>query len=596
MDCAKFSNFLRAYHLGGASLRETPEAGSHLRSCAACRGTLQTILRDVDVAAFEAFFREVDPPKDFADGVIGILPGEKGKETEPEGPAPGRDDRRDRGKTAGAFPARAAPARHGSGPGREFLVAPDGMAERSRGAAVTYCKTCGCRIDAIGLDPGSTASFLCAACVPETRDGRHRKPAEERTASSRPAPAFPSARPKRSLPGMLSGALRCRKAGAAIVALAVLLPAVALLVARARRDPALPSPDSERGSSSPIEVLLQAERNHDKALAEIEKEKERRREVPGRMILAKARECRELEEKNDFPASLARWNEFLDRARAGECMDEKGLGALFLEEHFSEIGTEISEVGRRWERSVAEEGTKIIDRSGALCSEARSLAENMMGTEMKAKFEEARKVLQEYPKEWEGRFADTVQRLVQAKNDIDYLELQTEKTILAIQQKKARRTVETGRWVEILQGEIDFQANWDSKIDRRTWEEDGKSMTVEGRSDSFLTHRFGKEAPGSASWLDYEIEFEVKSNVPLSILLRHRRNADAIRVPIPATARLEKYSIKVEGVALYVVVNGERKAQGIVDLQSGPPVFLVSGSRGSFTLREVKVKVNKTSN
>jgi hypothetical protein len=345
-----------------------------------------------------------------------------------------------------------------------------------------------------------------------------------------------------------------------------------------------------------IDDLLKAEKELQEKKELMQQEDERRKQVPGRMIQAKREECRGLEEKKDFQASVTRWNEFLDQAKAGELKDEKNLKAEFQEEHFSEIGKEISEVGRRWEKSVGEDAARIIDRSGALCQEARSLAEALKLPEMKAKFEEARKVLTVYPAEWEGRFADQVQRLVQAKNDIDYAERQTEKQIVAAQTAKAQRTIETGRWVDLLTGEADFLANWHGQIEKYKWDKEEKTMTIEGPPNSLIVPNFTNEKPGSASWADYELEFEMKSSAPLAIFMRYKQNAKRISIQIPVSPQFQKFLAKVEGVALYLYVGGEVKAQGIVDLQAGPPLFIISGVQGSTTFKNMKIKVNKTSN
>jgi hypothetical protein len=120
-------------------------------------------------------------------------------------------------------------------------------------------------------------------------------------------------------------------------------------------------------------------------------------------------------------------------------------------------------------------------------------------------------------------------------------------------------------------------------------------MTIEGPPGSFLAPNYSNETPGSLQWADYELEFESMSTGPIGVLVRYKQGGKQIHLSISATPKFTKYLVKLEGVALYIYEDGKLTTQGIIDMQSGPPIFLISGGAGSLTLKGVKVKVNKTS-
>jgi hypothetical protein len=320
-------------------------------------------------------------------------------------------------------------------------------------------------------------------------------------------------------------------------------------------------------------------------------EEDRRKAVPGQKIQAWREVARKLEEEKKFDEALQAWNQYLESAQAGEMKDEKDLPVTFTPEHVSEIEGEISNVKRRWSTFVAAEVARIITKSASLCEEARQAAEAGKDDEMKAKFEEARKILKEYPPKWDTLFPDEVNRLVQYKNDVDYRERQIVQLVVQARRKKAERTIEPGAWVELLRDGDDFMANWGgSQSLKFAWNAEEKSMSFDGENGTNAAPVFQN---CTQKWLDYELQFEVKSAGGFVLYLRYNQKGKRISLGLPAIAQFTKFTIKIEGVAVFVYEGDKLAAQQVIDVQAGPPIFILLGG-GATVFKNMKVKVNKT--
>ncbi|MCU0723220.1 MAG: zf-HC2 domain-containing protein, partial [Planctomycetes bacterium] len=275
MECAQVAEAVQKYHEGEASLKDDPEVFAHLKGCAACRESLQKVLYDVDLAAYSAFFEEIDPPEDFADQVIDAIPGGEEK-TEGRRPERGgarkkagssgklavvRGERKPLGRalrasaSAGLKPAHhTTTVRRREEPSGVFLTDQIfGSQEKKRGLIITYCEECGERIDPADFDTGAAiqhqnASY-CRKCkskvVPEELEpeGASREKAEPKAKRPARAEASPRAAASRGAPAPRAAQpVNYMKVGGIFMGVALLLVVGVVVVLSTGGDDGAPPP------------------------------------------------------------------------------------------------------------------------------------------------------------------------------------------------------------------------------------------------------------------------------------------------------------------------------------------------------------------
>jgi len=647
MDCETVGEILDQYHEGECSLKENREALAHIKECGACRESLLRILYDLDLAAYTAFFEEIEPPASFTDKVLDALPGATRKPARRKTAArrrtpsssklsPVKGDRksgvrRGRPSSGGALkPTRKTGTmrrRTASKDQQSGLFLQDqifGSQEKKSGLIITYCEDCGERIDPDDFDTGVAVYYqnasYCKKCKlnvegleadkPAPQKGRKkgvpaRAPTRSAPAARPPSGRLPSAHPKKAMNLPMVGGAIMGAAVLLIVAVIVVMkigggPAGDYTVSKSARTKAESSRTEEGAATqdgvavegaakepadeNAIDAELKAMAEMKKQKEEEEKEKERFRQVPHDKI--------------------KEWRVKSDELLAKRPPDFKEALRLWNSWYANAVDGKITDpVTKKTVKfdeeqlaRIQNERNRVIQKRTRWFEGELELIKNKvhaMANAAPPKWDDARKMVKDIPPGWEVDFEKGVRDLEGLLSDIDLWEQNWKRKMLADIKEKAKRDIEVGKWVELVLNQEDLVANWyhqpPDKCEVEKDEDDHTVLRLEGdRTCVFTQH--GK----SKTWFNYEVEFDVRGTAGLVIFFREpAKDGKRVYIALKPLPAWKKIRAKVDNVVLELYVDGKMVHSSPASLRSGG-LYLMALGAGSVKMRNPKIKINKT--
>jgi hypothetical protein len=612
MDCASAKEKLVRYRQGELALSSDKDLLEHMRTCSSCKDQMQQVLYEADAQVFVKALTSEKPSKDLASEVLRQLPSEKGgKKTVSSGRLKSVRDgkkKRDRSpssgmlKTTRASRTRATRRRAKDDSGVLFggnILQSAG--QKTGGFIMKYCDDCGERIDPADLDSGAAISHKGATYCPKCKVNL--EGVEETATATAPSPKKSTTRQKS--PGRVSRPTRgpVPKAakpvnlplvGGGLITAALVLIIVIVAVMNsgdtpAPRDPAdeittgprntpeedagappvedggeaAPDPEPKKSHASEEEAIEAKIREEERKAEEAKKKK--REAIQKLMDEASAKVQGFIDEKK-FQEALQVWSDLLDEA------EKHG----FTEEHRELVLTSIQSVRTNW-RVTAQRKIEDIKRRS-------------YDFEAKNDFANAIKVLNDFPEEWKaiGGMERSLNELEQRRHHLKYKWEKHKKDLEAARVKKFRRKLEVGKVYDLLESADHFKAEWYVRNDNVKVNKDKElEFTCDNTSTpaSAVANHTDKE-----KWLDYEVEFEYKSPVGFLFHYRVKRGIRPGSGRVAPASDWTKIRFVISGVSAQLFVNGEQKAEAVIELNPGYLAFTHNGT-GVGYMRNIKIKI-----
>ncbi|MHC4600721.1 MAG: zf-HC2 domain-containing protein, partial [Planctomycetota bacterium] len=407
MDCEEVAEFLEDFHAGDESLKQNRDVVAHLKECETCRGSLQSILFDLDMAMYTAFFEEMESPKGSVDKVLDALPGSarkavagrkgKGRRKPPSSSrlGPVRGDRKKgprKGRTSGiggpkAMRRTTTLRRRDKDQSGLFLQDQIfGSTEKKTGLIITYCEECGERIDPDDFETGAAihhqnASY-CQKCK-ESVVGAVTEPAKPKTgarkAAKTKARSAPRPQPARPPSGRMAApakkGMNLPLVGGGLMGAAVLiLVAVVIVISLGNGDTEgerikekkkvtnVESGQDKDGSETETKVeetKSSAMEDETKLFKKIEEEKQkmkeeaaRRKRLPMDKLNAWRAEAEKIIETKGFDAAIQFWNRIYSNLTEDKIYDPKDMKEKPIPEKVTKRGQEAVEgwIEKNWRK------------------------------------------------------------------------------------------------------------------------------------------------------------------------------------------------------------------------------------------------------
>ncbi|MHC4599671.1 MAG: prenyltransferase/squalene oxidase repeat-containing protein [Planctomycetota bacterium] len=214
----------------------------------------------------------------------------------------------------------------------------------------------------------------------------------------------------------------------------------------------------------------------------------------------------------------------------------------------------------------------------------KAVHDEVMALIRQAKWLEAKKRIEAAIWDWEGH-KERVARLKSLLNDLDLWERNSKSK----ERERWRRSIPLRQWMTLLAGRDDFLSNWRASADVKLEKTEGMwTISIGGGGHSVYSN-----FQDDHRWLDFELEFEMKNEVPLDLGFRNRTARRKFTGTILGKqTEWAKIRVSVRGVTAAYSVNGKIVGEAPVDLEPGGLLFRVRDA-GKAQLRNLRIRVDR---